>query len=41
MMQDPGAIAKNGGLNVILPNGLADLLGMELFRIVKWSTYKR
>ena len=31
--RDPGAIAKDGGLNVILPNGLADSLGMELLEL--------
>ena len=30
--------SKNEDLNIILPNGLADPLGMELFRIVKPST---
>ena len=33
MMQDLGAIAKNGGLNVILLSGLADLLSMELLKL--------
>ena len=33
MMQYPGAIAKDGSLNVILPNRLADLLGMELLKL--------
>ena len=33
VMQDPGTIAKGGGLNVILPNGLADPLGMELLEL--------
>ena len=33
MAQDPGAIAKDGGLNVILSNRLVDLLGMELLEL--------
>ena len=41
VVQDFGAIAEDEDLIVILPNGLADPLGMELFRIVKWSTYDR
>ena len=35
MVQDYVVIAKDGGLNVIPPNKLDDLLGMELFKIVK------
>ena len=31
--RDPGAITKDGGLNVILPNRLADPLGMELLEL--------
>ena len=31
--QDLEAIAKDGSLNVILPNGLADPLGMELLEL--------
>ena len=30
VVQDLGAIAKDGGLKIILSNGLADPLGMEL-----------
>ena len=33
IVRDPGAIAKDGGLNVILSNGLADLFGMELLEL--------
>ena len=33
VIRDLGAIAKDGGLNIILPNGLADLLGMELLEL--------
>ena len=33
VVQDPGTIAKDGGLNVILSNKLADLLGMELLEL--------
>ena len=33
MVQDPRAIVKDGDLNVILPNGLADLLGIELLKL--------
>ena len=33
VVQDPGAIAKDGGLNMILSNGLADPLGMELLEL--------
>ena len=32
-MRDPGAIAKDGDLNVILPNELADPLGIELLEL--------
>ena len=32
-MQNPGAITKDKSLNVIFPNGLADLLGMELLEL--------
>ena len=39
-VQDPKAIAKDKSLNVIFSNGLADSLGVELFRIIKWSFYK-
>ena len=38
---DPGAIVEDEGLNMILPNKLADPLGIGAFRIVKWSTYER
>ena len=30
---DLDAIAEGGGLNMILPNGLADPLGMELLEL--------
>lgn len=33
MVQDPDAIAKNEGLNVIFLNKLANLLDMELFKL--------
>ena len=33
VVQDPGAIAKDGDLNVIFPNRLANLLGMELLKL--------
>ena len=33
VVQDAGAITKDEGLNVILSNGLADPLGMELLEL--------
>ena len=33
MVQDLGAIAKDGSLNVIFPNGLADSLSMKLLKL--------
>ena len=33
VVRNLGAIAKDGGLNVIFPNGLADPLGMELLEL--------
>ena len=33
IVQDPGAIVKNRGLNVIFPNGLADPLDIELLEL--------
>ena len=33
VMQDPKAIAKDGGLNMILSNGLPNLLDMELLEL--------
>ena len=33
VVQDPGAIARDRNLNVILPNGLADPLGMEFLKL--------
>ena len=33
VVRDPGAIAKDGGLNMILLNGLADPLGIELLEL--------
>ena len=33
VVRNPGAIVKNRSLNVILPNGLADLFGMELLEL--------
>ena len=32
-MQDPKANARSGGLNVIFPNKLADLLGIKLLEL--------
>ena len=33
VIRNPGTITKDGGLNVILLNRLADLLGMELLEL--------
>ena len=33
VVQDFGAIVKDGDLNVIFPNGLADPLGVELLEL--------
>ena len=33
VVQDPGGIAKDRSLNVIFPNRLANLLGMELLEL--------
>ena len=33
VVQDSRAIAKDGGLNIIFLNGLADLLDMELLKL--------
>ena len=39
VVQDSGAIAMRG-LNVILPNGLADPLGMELLKLYNGQSMK-